>query len=64
MAPTWAVPGLFNAVFDKTHSHGHTGENLLLNPLTNFFAFLIYLYGSLFSFMIVMNAKKKQTFPY
>ena len=49
---------------DKTHSHGHSGKNFLLKPLTIFLIFLTYLYGSLFSFKIVFNAKQiKKHFP-
>ena len=38
---------LFFAAFDKTHSHGHSGEKLSIG--LNCIIILIYLYGFLFS---------------
>ena len=53
---------LLFAAFIKTHSHGHSGEKLLLKHLTNFITFLTFLHGSQFSFMIVLNVKQVNLF--
>ena len=53
---------LFYAAFNKTHSHGHSGEKLSIKTLTNSITFLIFLYGSQFSFMTVMNVKQIKIF--
>ena len=53
---------LFYAAFYKTHSHGHSGEKLSNKTLTNSITFLIFLYGSQFSIMTVMNVKQINIF--
>ena len=59
MFTIWA----FIAAFDKTQSHGHSGEKVIIKRLTNSIIFLTSLYGSLFSFMIEMNVKHTNISP-